>query len=273
MNITLASAKNNSSPIGFFDSGIGGISVLAEAIKQMPCENYIYYADSLNAPYGEKSKDEILALSITAVEKLISAGAKAIVVACNTATSASIHYLRQNYTLPFIGMEPALKPAIENTTDGDILVMATPLTLQEEKFRTLASRLCHADNVEVLPCPGLAQVIEETEADFELTATLLEKIFLKSKKQQYSAVVLGCTHYIFIQELIKKTCRANITIDGNLGTIRQLRHILELSKLSNGEKSNVATSVAFLSSSGPTGEAFCQRMLQKLTANSSPKTI
>ncbi len=270
MNNRLAASKNNPNPIGFFDSGIGGISVLAEAIRQMPGENYIYYADSLNAPYGEKSKDEILHLTINAVETLICAGAKAIVIACNTATSASIQFLRQNYALPFIGMEPALKPAIEKTPSGDILVMATPLTLQEEKFRTLASRFCLAGNVEVLPCPGLAQIIEETEADLAQTANILDGILENRKKQHYAAVVLGCTHYIFIQELIRNTCQANITIDGNIGTVRQLQHMLELHKLTLTENSKIAPTLTFISSSGAAGEATCRRMLDKLVVKSAP---
>ena len=134
-------------PVAFFDSGLGGISVLRETVRLLPQENYLYYGDSLHAPYGVKSEAQIQALSLAAAEHLVSAGAKAIVVACNTATSAAIGLLRQVYPdIPVIGTEPALKPAVEKYPGGRILVMATPMTIRQEKFQALKAQYDAAEN-------------------------------------------------------------------------------------------------------------------------------
>ena len=128
-------------PIGFFDSGVGGLSVLREAIKIMPNEDYIYFGDSKNAPYGTKTVDEVRELTFKAVEFLLSKGVKGIAIACNTATSAAVADLRKTYPeLPLVGIEPALKPAVELNKDGDILIMATSMTLKEEKFKRLMDK-------------------------------------------------------------------------------------------------------------------------------------
>ena len=149
-------------PIGVFDSGVGGISVLAELVRRMPRENYLYFGDSANAPYGSRSAEEVRALTEAHALELMRRGAKAIVIACNTATGAAIAYLREKYAdFPFIGVEPAIKPAAEAHPGGRILVMATPLTAASEKFRRLMAQ--HSAEAELIPvpCPSLARMIED----------------------------------------------------------------------------------------------------------------
>ena len=151
-------------PVAFFDSGLGGISVLRETVRLLPQENYLYYGDSLHAPYGVKSEAQIQALSLAAAEHLVSAGAKAIVVACNTATSAAIGLLRQTYPdIPVIGTEPALKPAVEKYPGGRILVMATPMTIRQEKFQALKRQFDDQAQIIGLPCEGLMEFVERGE--------------------------------------------------------------------------------------------------------------
>ena len=146
-------------PIGFFDSGVGGLSVLREAVKLMPNEHYVYFGDSKNAPYGVKKVEEIKDLTYKAVEFLIEKGAKAIVVACNTATSAAVASLRVTYpSIPIIGIEPAVKPAVELNRPGAIIIMATPVTLKEKKFKNLIAK--YGDKAEVVSMPSPGNSIE-----------------------------------------------------------------------------------------------------------------
>ena len=268
MKITIDSSDSLRQPIGFFDSGIGGISVLAEATHVLPQENYLYYADSKNAPYGEKSKEEILDLTVRAVEKLMAARVKAVVVACNTATSASIRFLRANYPLPFIGMEPALKPAVEDFPSGDILVLATPLTLREEKFRTMAADYLTNGRIEVLPCPGLAEAIEKSFANPLQIMPRLQAILGRRQKASYAAVVLGCTHYVLVKEQILDLCQAQVAIDGNRGTVRQLKRILKLENLLQPRQDTPAQ-VRVLSSCGEEQACGCRLLLHRLQNKTS----
>ncbi len=255
-------------PIGFFDSGIGGLTVLAKAMEMMPEEEFIYFADTSNAPYGEKSRDSIQKLTNSAIEKLLTYNVKAIVIACNTATSASIQALREKYPIPFIGMEPALKPAIECTPSTEkILVMATPLTLQEEKFRLLASRYCSYTNIEMMPCPGLAETIERGADSPENILFLLKDLFSAQGKKEYSTVVLGCTHYVFAKDAILQISGASNAVDGNEGTIRHLYNTLlrlNIKKVSSGTS---AKKYQILSSAGATGIYHCEKMLKNLSIN------
>ena len=152
---------NKDKAIGVFDSGLGGISVLKEFVKSMPSENFIYYGDSANAPYGIKTKKEITDRCENIIEFFIKQGVKAVVIACNTATSASANILRKKYSyLPIIGMEPALKVAADGKTDNTIVVMATPLTLREEKFNNLMSRYDDENTIIKMPCPELVKIVE-----------------------------------------------------------------------------------------------------------------
>ncbi|MFT8312823.1 MAG: glutamate racemase [Clostridium sp.] len=221
-------------PVGFFDSGVGGISVLKKAIKLLPNENFIYYGDSKNAPYGTKSVDEVRQLSFKVSDFLMEKNIKALVVACNTATSAAIKDLRTKYSsIPVIGIEPALKPAVEINRKGKVLIMATPVTLAEKKFNNLLKKYNDRADIIPLPCPGLAELIEAGI----LSGNELEE-YLKEKLSIYinngiAAVVLGCTHYPFIKDEIAKLTSGVPIIDGSMGTAKQLRRKLAILNLLN----------------------------------------
>ena len=168
------------------------------------------------------------ALSLQAAEILIEHGCKALVVACNTATSAAVHVLRAKLPIPVIGMEPAVKPALERGKEGKILVMATPLTLKEEKFQNLCRR-CAVDlsKVLLLPCPTLVELVERGCTEGTAVRAELERIFASIDTASVSTVVLGCTHFLFLKDALQQVFPAGVTfIDGNLGTVRQLKRVL-----------------------------------------------
>lgn len=215
--------------IGVFDSGVGGISVLKELLRCLPNERFIYYADSANAPYGIKSLSEVKRLSLEIANFLIlDRGVKALVVACNTATSAAINILRQEFSIPVIGMEPALKPAVSLAQEGQVLVMATPMTIREDKFQRLLSRYGDRHKVISLPCPGLVELIEQGEVSGEKLRALLATLFSPLDLTKIEVVVLGCTHYVFVKSEIASFFPENVAvIDGNLGTAKQVRRVLE----------------------------------------------
>lgn len=231
----------NNKPIGFFDSGVGGISVLKEARNLLPHENFIYYGDSKNAPYGVKSVDEVKTLTFDAVDFLISKGVKAIVIACNTATSAAIDDLRSYYRdMPIIGIEPALKPAVERESQnsGSIIIMATPMTLCETKFKSLMNSYKQQAEIVPLPCAGLVELIENGKTEGEEVNSYLYKKLEPYLNSSISSVVLGCTHYPFIKgELSKLLSKNTNIIDGSLGTSKQLKRQLEnINALNNQSK-------------------------------------
>lgn len=218
----------SSFPIGVFDSGVGGISVLAELITYLPMEKYIYYGDSKNAPYGVRPTEEVRELSFRVAELLIEKKIKALVVACNTATSGAIEDLRRTFDIPIIGMEPALKPAVELGKMGKILVMATPVTLREKKFNNLITNLHGPSEIVKLPCPGLVEIIERTGGKGEEIQKYLRDLFSPFDMKEVSSIVLGCTHYIFIKEEIIKLVGDTVElIDGNRGTARQVKRLLQ----------------------------------------------
>lgn len=216
-------------PIGFFDSGLGGLSVLRKALEMMPNENYIYYGDSKHAPYGEKTPQEIRSLSFNAIEFLIKKGAKAIVIACNTATSAAAHDLREHYkNTPIIGIEPALKPAIKLHETGSVIVMATKATLTQEKFKNLMDKYGEHREVIPLPCPGLVEFIESGDLDGEDVKNFLREKLNPYMDREISSIVLGCTHYPFVKDVIQEIVGEKVDIiDGSKGTVRELKRRLE----------------------------------------------
>ena len=166
-------------PIGVFDSGVGGISVLRELVALMPNENFIFYGDSKNAPYGTKTLEEVRKLTLADAEYLRSRNVKALVVACNTATSAAIHILREKYQkeIPVIGIEPALKPAVSVKENPRVLVMATPMTLREKKFHNLMQKFQDQAEIISLPCPGLVEFVERGELSGEALEHFLKNLF------------------------------------------------------------------------------------------------
>lgn len=215
-------------PIGVFDSGLGGISVLRACTALLPGEDFLFFGDSAHAPYGEKTLDQVRVLTLQAAEHLTDQGVKAIVVACNTATSAAITLLREKYPdKPVIGIEPAVKPAAQADNSSSVLVMATPLTIREDKYQKLAAAFCHRANVISLPCPGLAELIEQGHFDGPELDRYLQALFLPFRHCSVEYIVLGCTHYPFVREAIRKNFGRPVSIiDGSDGTARQLRRQL-----------------------------------------------
>lgn len=216
-------------PVGVLDSGVGGISVLRELVALMPNENYIFYGDSRNAPYGTKSLEEVQRLTCEAAEYLVNRGVKALVVACNTATSAAINILRGRYVdIPVIGIEPALKPAVLASVHPRVLVMATPMTLREEKFHQLLE--AHRTEAEIisLPCPGLVEFVERGELQGAELENFLMDLLTEYREHPVDSVVLGCTHYPFVKNTIRKVLGEQVQIfDGGAGTARETRRRLE----------------------------------------------
>lgn len=217
--------------IGVFDSGLGGISVLRELIKLMPQERFLYFGDSANAPYGTRSTQEVRTLTLSAAHSLVKRGVKALVIACNTATSAAIETLRKQYPdLIVIGIEPALKSAADKFPCGRIGVMATDITLREEKFTQQLARFPQA-KVSLISAPGLVEQIEAGAANSKQTQILLETI-LKPYIGKLDALVLGCTHYPFAQACIREILGPDVWItDGGAGTARQTKRCLEQADL------------------------------------------
>ncbi len=217
------------SPVGVFDSGLGGVSVLRACAALLSHEDFLFFGDSANAPYGEKTPAQVRALTIGRVEGLLDRGAKAVVVACNTATSAAISQLRVLYpTIPMIGIEPAVKPAAQAGDSSQVLVLATPLTIHEEKYQNLAAAFCHEANVISLPCKGLAELIETGHRDDAVMDAYLQELFLPFRHCGVEYIVLGCTHSPFAEKAIRRNFGRPVElIDGSEGTARQLRRQLE----------------------------------------------
>lgn len=228
--------------IGFFDSGIGGITVLYEALKMLPNEDYIYFADTLNVPYGPKPKEEVKQCVFDAVDFIVNKGVKAVVIACNTATSVAIEDLRAKYDIPIIGMEPAVKPAVEKYTDADkrVLVTATALTLKEEKLHNLITKVDSDHVVDLLPLPGLVKFAETFEFSEQAVMPYLKEQFSNYDLDKYQTIVLGCTHFTFFKDILKKLLPVHINIiDGNQGTVKNLKRILENKQLLNNGCGNI----------------------------------
>ena len=220
-------------PVLFFDSGVGGISILRRSVRLLPCEDYLYFGDSLHAPYGVRSLGEVRELCLNALEPLIARGVKALVVACNTATSAAIGALRERYPdLIVIGTEPAIKPAVERHEGGRILVMATPMTLKEEKFLALQAQYQPRAEIIPLPCPGLMEFVEQgVTSGGAVEGYLLDKLE-PYRNVPVSAIVLGCTHYPFLTGAIRRIVGRHVEIiDGADGVAQQLRSRLAAENL------------------------------------------
>lgn len=218
-------------PIGFMDSGLGGLSVLREAVKLMPSEDFIYYGDSLHAPYGVKPREEIQALTFSVVEKLLDMGIKGLAVACNTATSAAVKKLRLTYPeLPIVGIEPAIKPAVMESHGGRILVMATPMTVKQEKFQNLLEKYREQAEIVPVPCDGLMEFVEHGDLDGQELDDYFEEKLGPVLTDDTESIVLGCTHYPFLKKELRHFLgeRAIHLIDGSLGTSRELMRRLKV---------------------------------------------
>lgn len=224
--------------IAVFDSGVGGISVLRELVKLMPQEKYLYYGDSANAPYGDRTTAQVRQLTMDAAKQLMERGVKTLVVACNTATAAAIKELRQAYPDTIvIGIEPALKLAYDRYPAGRVGVMATQVTLREEKFAQQLERFPDMQ-VSLIPAPGLVERIEAGEADAPETERLLRQL-LEPYVGKLDALVLGCTHYPFVKDTVARILGEKTELlDGSYGTARHTcNRLQEMDLLRTGEGS------------------------------------
>ena len=216
--------------IGIFDSGIGGSTVLKEIIKILPQENYIYYSDSKNNPYGDKSDEEIKKLCDNIVQKLIQQNCKAIVIACNTASAKAARFLRKKYKeIPIIAIEPAYKMVHDFAYEGQTLVMATKGTIESEKFNLLFNKY-NNQKTDLLACKGLADIIEEGNKQ-KIEKYLNEN--LSKYKNKVENVVLGCTHYPLIQEEIKNVLGDVKFFNGAESLAKYLKKVLKENNLLN----------------------------------------
>ena len=241
-------------PIAVFDSGVGGISVLRHLRSLMPGEDYLYFGDSANAPYGSRTTEDVRRLTLAAAEKLVNRGIKALVIACNTATAAAVRDVRAQYPdFIVIGIEPALKLAADHFPGGRIGVMATEVTLREEKFDTLLHRFDENCTVAKIPAPGLVQLIEAGKIDTPEMESLLHTI-LGPYGGKLDALVLGCTHYPFAAKTISRIMGDGVVLlDGGDGTARETRRRLrEAGLLREGTGGSVT-----LESSAKDGNMVC----------------
>ncbi|MCL6603634.1 MAG: glutamate racemase [Paenibacillus sp.] len=215
--------------IAFLDSGIGGITVLNEALKLLPDENYLYFADTLHVPYGTKSMEEVNACVKQSVDRIIKEQVKALVIACNTATSSAITELRSTYRIPIIGMEPAVKPAVEmnRTTGKRVLVFATELTLKQSKYTDLISRVDDQCIVDSMPLPELVEHCEALNFDKKNIQDFFTTKLAAFDLANYGTIVLGCTHFPFYNDILKEMLPEHIqVVDGNAGTVKRLSQVL-----------------------------------------------
>ena len=231
-------ANEKNFPIGVLDSGVGGLTTLATLKKLLPNENFIFYADHKNAPYGDKDKEEVKEFVHEIVKFFISKKVKAIVIACNTAVSATIEHLRKEFNIPIFGLEPAVKIAYENSKDKKIILMATKLTTQGEKLKSLLKKLNIENEVKKIPASGLVELIEAENYSSQKIKTYLKNIFKNLNINDYSHLVLGCTHYIFVKNEINQVINSKLEItDGNKGLALHLKRTLKKhSLLNNSDK-------------------------------------
>lgn len=214
--------------IGIFDSGIGGLSVLHLALKYLPEEKYIYYADEEHVPYGEKTKEQIITYVNDAVQFMLKQGVDAIVIACNTATSAAIEEVRSRYTIPIVGMEPAIKKAIDTYGDKRVLVAATPVTVRGEKMKCLMEKVDKEHLVDLVPLPKLVRYAEQGIFESDEVTQYLQEEFSAYKLEDYASLVLGCTHFNYFKSSFRKVLPEWIHfVDGNEGTVRRLMYDIE----------------------------------------------
>ncbi len=225
--------RGDDRPVAVFDSGLGGLSVLRALRRELPEERFLYFGDSANAPYGSRPAEEIFDLTLRHADTLFSRGAKALVVACNTATSIAIEALRSRYPEKIIiGIEPALKPAVERFPNGKILVLATETTLRERKFAELMDHFAATCEIFKCPCPELVGLVERGELSGPATESALKKRLGTYLGREIDAVVLGCTHFPFLRASISSFFGDKpMLFDGADGTAKETRRRLELENL------------------------------------------
>jgi glutamate racemase len=222
------------SPIGVFDSGVGGLAVLEELRRLLPGEDVVYFADSAYFPYGSRPAAEIRERSEAITRDLLARGAKLIVVACNTATSAAIAHLRATFEAPFVGMEPALKPAAERTLSGRVALLVTPGTARGQKLAALIDRYGAEVSVQTIEAPGLAERVEAGETDGDATRDLLRRYLAPVRESGADVLVLGCTHYAFLRAAIEREAGDIVEIiEPSEAVARQVKRVLSDRRLRN----------------------------------------
>lgn len=240
-----------SSPIGIFDSGVGGLSVLRAIREQMLEESIIYFGDQGHIPYGPRPMEQIRNFSEAITSFLLEQDAKIIVVACNTASAAALQYLRERFpAIAFVGMEPAVKPAAEHTQTGKVGVLATPATFQGALYASVVERFANGVQLFQNTCPGLVQEIEKGNLKGEETRRILNEALLPMLEQNIDTVVLGCTHYPFVIPLIEQIVEKNVrVIDPAPAVAKQVRRVLDAKGLK--KESQSPGDVLFYSSGEP----------------------
>lgn len=207
--------SGSENPIGVFDSGVGGLTILRAVRQALPCENLVYVADAAYVPYGQKSPEQIRDRAMAIGAFLVQQGAKAIVVACNTATAAAIDALRARLSVPFVGVEPAVKPAVAATRSGVVGVLATPATLASERYRSLIERFAGSVRIVAQPCAGLAEHIERGDLDGERTEQLLRSFVEPLLTERADVIVLGCTHYPLVAHIVQRIAGPGVAVIEN----------------------------------------------------------
>jgi glutamate racemase len=225
----------NEAPIGIFDSGVGGLSVLREIRIQIPSESVLYFADQGHVPYGPRGLDEVRLFSQEITKFLLILGAKLIVVACNAASAAALPYLRQTFPqISFVGMEPAIKPAAEYTHSGVVGVLATPATFQGALYASVVERFGAGVTILQDTCPGLVVQIEKGELEAPTTRKILEKALHPMLESGIDTIVMGCTHYPFIIPLVHQIVGPDVrVIDPAPAVVRQTARILDNLRIRN----------------------------------------
>lgn len=214
--------------IAFFDSGVGGLSVLHHAMKVLPHEQFVFFADEDHVPYGTKSKEQVRDFVAEAFDFLMTKDVKAIVTACNTATSVAVAEMRRRYDIPIIGMEPAAKKALDMDGEHRVLVTATPITVKGRKMELLIEKVDKSHLIDRLALPGLVEFAERQEFESQAVTDYLTRQFERFDFAQYSALVLGCTHFNYFKDTMRKLLPDNVQfVDGNEGTVRELIRRLE----------------------------------------------
>ena len=255
--------KNYEKRIAVFDSGVGGISVLREMVKLMPAEDFVYFGDSKNAPYGTKTLEEVRELTISHVKNFLAEGDKAIAIACNTATSAAVRTLREMFPeVPIVGIEPALKPAVLHKKGGKVLCLATPMTIREEKFKNLLKQYENDAEVIPLPCPGLMEFVESGHYDTKEAGDFVYQLLYDYRDNAVDAAVLGCTHYPFVRNLIQDVLGDKVEIfDGAYGTAKELKRRIEEAGLLNPDSERTGNVVFRNSAPSEEKTALCEKLL------------
>ena len=214
--------------IGIFDSGIGGMTLLHQALVSLPNEKYIFYADTDNVPYGTKTREQVIALVDDVMRFMIAHDCKAVVIACNTATAVAAKTMRAKYQIPIIGIEPAVKPAVAESHGKRVMVVATPLTVKEKKLKNLVERVDDAHLVDLLALPKLVEFAECGEFSSDAVEQYLRDRLLAYRIEEYGELVLGCTHFNYFKDSFQKILPKGVhIIDGSEGTIRQLARVLK----------------------------------------------